>query len=56
MSTLGSATVNLKKSPEMNMVDITQIINISSQKKNYEQIPKNFRWNYEIQLSKLRKV
>ena len=26
MSTLGSATVDLKKSPEMNMVDITQII------------------------------
>ena len=33
MSTLGSATVNLKKSPEMNMVDISQIIKINSQKK-----------------------
>ena len=33
MSTLGSATVNLKKSPEMNMVDISQIIKINSKKK-----------------------
>ena len=33
MSTLGSATVNLKKLPEMNMADIIQIININSRKK-----------------------
>ena len=42
MSTLGSATVNLKKSPEMNMVDITQIINISSRTKIKSRFAKTF--------------
>ena len=42
MSTLGSATVDLKKSPEMNMVDITQIINISRQKKIMSRFAKTF--------------
>ena len=52
MSTLGSATVDLKKSLEMNMVDITQIININSRLKYMNRFAQTYG-SYETELWKV---
>ena len=42
MGTLGSATVDQKRSLEMNIVDITQVININSLKKIMKRFAQTF--------------
>ena len=49
MRTLESATVDLKKSLEMNMVDITQIININSRLKYMNRFAQTYG-SYETEL------